>query len=252
VGATLIKQSAVVDVRSYLAGLWSYVQNNTANATWLIERVHSIDELWQRFDVVVVAAGPSSAHIWKDGTAGLKFSMNRGRIFSCVESAGRPLRHAIVAGEYAFPHPSREGVIVCGATKENISLPGEEAGQAENEVVFSTGEAWEPLRDKVAKIYPPVAAATTPISSWHGYRMYIDRGAGKSRLPIVCKHDTLANVWLITGFGSRGLVHHALAARHLVAAIARKEEGVSIEEDDDGKRRNAEDYYGIPKELRVL
>lgn len=223
-GAALLKRSSVVDVRIYLQGLWAYVQDSAANATWLIEQKDiPIEELKHRFDVVVVAAGPSSPLIWRNGTAGLKFSMTRGRIFLCDELFPNDgfdrLSYAILAGEYVFPHPSRDGVIVCGASKENISAAEEMEVDVDCDM---DDDKWASFRDKLIAIYPAAGHVVSPISSWLGYRVYIDRGAGRPKLPVVCKHDTIENTWLITGFGSRGLIHHALAARHLVSAITNK------------------------------
>merc|ERR1711998_262350 len=46
------------------------------------------------------------------------------------------------------------------------------------------------------------------------------------KLPRVGKLPKFPNVWFITGFGSRGLIHHALVADHLVQASLNKDESL--------------------------
>lgn len=42
------------------------------------------------------------------------------------------------------------------------------------------------------------------------------------RLPIVGKLPNYENIWLLTGFGSRGLLHHAVLSDYLCQAIITK------------------------------
>ena len=79
---------------------------------------------------------------------------------------------------------------------------------------------WERMRAAVSPVLPSLTDLQA-VRVWEGRKVHVDRGVGVPKLPVICRHDIFSNVWLMTGLGSRGLIHHALVAEHMAAAIRR-------------------------------
>ena len=129
------------------------------------------------------------------------------------------LNNAVISGEYVIPHPSKSGYLLCGATKENVIQPEQTAWSKCNP------NALDELIPKLVRLYPPLGkidiSSSLKENIWRGVKIYANRSGcmGQPRLPLVTRHPVVSNCWLVTGFGSRGLIHHSTVAKSVIAAI---------------------------------
>jgi glycine/D-amino acid oxidase-like deaminating enzyme len=246
-GAVKIKGSSVIDTRLYLRLLWDYVQSKYRKAEWRRQIIDNLDTITSSsdYDLVIVSPGSSIATLWPSLLPYLHLTIGYHLVYpdpgaappigSCVPP--QPLQYALLSGEYMIPHPSRPNYLLCGATKETTSYhsPRKE---------LSLHAIKPRLHPFLCELYPALETVE-PIETWGGIRTFIKRkprvpatGEKGERytppaLPLIDRHPVLSHVWLMTGFGSRGLIHHSITGDYLAQAI--KQNDISL----------------VPKELRL-
>lgn len=218
-GAAHAPHAVSVDTPSYLRALWALCERLAATAgataSWRREPVRSLRALRAAglYDAVVVAAGSRCAEI--EELASLPLRLCRGQNLRLSNAAG--LAVPLICGKYVVPLPS--GELLCGATfeydaAERAHRPAEPA------------LADEALRSSLSAMHPPIAEAAL-LGGQAGVRALPPRShlgyvpiAG--RLPLHGAGDC----WILTGLGSRGLIHHALLGRAVARAVLSGDEGL--------------------------
>jgi glycine/D-amino acid oxidase-like deaminating enzyme len=237
-GAVRIKGSSVVDTKLYLRLLWDYVQSQYHQAEWSREAIQNPDPLASKYDLVIISPGSSIATLWPSLLPYLHLTIGYHLLYPDPGAvSSNPLNYALLSGEYMIPHPSIPNHVLCGATKETTSYhsPRKELSL----------QAIKPrLHPFLCELYPPMKTVE-PIETWGGIRTFIKR---KPRLcpttengerytppalPLIDRHPEHPHVWVMTGFGSRGLIHHSIVAEYLAKAI------------------DLNDLSTVPKELRL-
>ena len=217
IGGVLFLKSDVVDTPAYLRCLWDLVLASCPAAAWKCDRVStaSMAGLSKRFDAVVVAAGPGVPSLWADGSASaLPFNYVRGQNILYRQDSQRTVSSPMLCGEYIIP--SADGLtITCGSTQEHINELGV---LDELEPAPCLDTATKLLRERLLHLCPVLPASLTVSDCKAGVRVVAKR-CNLGRVPKISRHRLLPNAWLLTGFGSRGLVHHAFAADQLVRAV---------------------------------
>jgi len=228
----IVNGGCVLDPAAYLRGLWSLIQGVGADldkdVKWVSvgakEQLQSITrsvgaEQERVVRICALGAGVLDADIWPDAKVLGKLSAERGRNIILDNKSG--LSDARIRGEYVVPNFGGNKVIL-GATHErewDKSLFGPE-GQA-----TATVDEEPHLEALVGKIVnkgllgmatvKDGACGSVRVSD--GVRVQAQR-THLGRLPLVSRHPKNADTWLVTGFGSRGLIHSALVAKAVVSA----------------------------------
>ena len=133
-----------------------------------------------------------------------------------IEETSKRSIHAILCGEYFVPSSNGNGGII-GATHEY-----DESMLASKP---NLGTASSLLYPKISKMLD-IEQNTAQVLSSKCNRVVCGNRVSSPRthlgkLPMV--GNVFDNVWLVTGMGSRGLLHHAYVAKILSAAIVRQE-----------------------------
>lgn len=242
-GTVVVKQAALVESSAYLKCLWEYILQRCNAAEWRHQRVQSVSELASQYDVVILACGGGIKRLCdkvplpaKNRITSLRLVRGQNLVFRNPTSASGDdsapgdglgnLQHAYLSGEYVLPH-SIEGVPavpwepshwLCGPTHEHITTHQYEEWLAlPEERRTNVNIAEQQLRGRIARLYPALAGETT-LGVTAGTRVVTQRGE-LGRLPIVGRLPGFSNVWVHTGFGSRGLILHALTSQYLFEAI---------------------------------
>ena len=119
--------------------------------------------------------------------------------------------------------------LMCGSTHEHITPEEYESSNGTSEqstcTVTSAKAAVGLLGSKITRLYPPLAESFAnndmqPLAGMAGTRVVTQRSE-LGRLPVVGRLPgyNKRNVWVVTGFGARGLIFHALTAEYLYNAI---------------------------------
>lgn len=159
------------------------------------------------FDLVVVCAGAGIVDLWDAQPSKLTLVRGQNVRYSQPPSSERRLAHGLICGEYVVP--ASDGTLICGATHEH-SLASLHAPP-------DLASATALLSEHVCRLYPPLSVCT-PLSASSGVRVLPPR-THLGKVPLVGRHPTLSNVWMLTGLGSHGLVHHAVMAKMLLASL---------------------------------
>lgn len=225
----------MIDTRLYLRLLWEYVQSLYKDAEWSRQVILNVDSVSKFHDLVIVSPGSSTAILWPALLPYLHLTVGYHLLYPDPGAASNnPLKYSLLSGEYMIPHPSIPNHLLCGATKESTSYhsPRKELSLA----------AIKPrLHPFLCQLYPSLSTVE-PISTWGGVRTFIRRKPIPSEngerftppaLPIIDRHPEHPHIWVMTGFGSRGLIHHSIAGDYLAQAI------------------EANDLSVVPKELRL-
>ncbi len=262
-GSILIKNACVVDSPRYLRSLWEATQQTAAAGLhtaprWNLQVVADSRRLAREYDTVVLASGAGVDRLWNscfcDGddldafyasldcevSPKLRVKLVRGQnlFFDCKFSE----QNAVLCGEYALPAYGWRGysdqrergpdnlsedaqdtsVLCCGATHEHLRseeyrVTNVQANRPDLAV------AHQLLGAKLTSVVPAHVLGGGPIGVSAGVRVVAER-TQLGRLPMAGRHPRLRNVWMLSGFGSRGLLHHALVAQHLVDAICADDE----------------------------
>ena len=219
-GVFSINNIHVIDSPSYLQALWAGMlarYGDSCVMEWEQGHVESIEQEVQggRYDTVVVASGAGVQLLW-GGAGPLPFTYVRGQnlYYEHEEAQCASNFTGTLSGEYVC----RTGkVFVCGATHEYGELDALLAMPPSKE------HASEALTPKVNRLYPRLRGKE-PIDCKAGIRVASPR-THLGRLPVIAQHPLHGRkAWLISGFGSRGLIHHAVFGKMLARAITDQEE----------------------------
>jgi hypothetical protein len=245
-----IQGGCVLDPLCYLDGLWSLLRLTATNMdttlTWVVadarkemEAVRSSPSLSHPDGIRVVricalGAAAVDEHVWPDAPVLNKLGLERGRnIVLNNPSSGNGdgggddgvLRQARIQGEYVVPNFNGKKIIL-GATHE----------RQWDTIGDTTFPAAEPelqmLVEKIAakRLYGHVHGDKVDLSAQNiqvtdGVRVQA-KNTHLGRLPLVSRHPFDQDTWLVTGFGSRGLIHHALVSRAVVQAAIERDVGL--------------------------
>lgn len=210
VGAVRINSSRIVDTPKYLQGIWHYVKGNATEAVWKQCVVDDLSELRLQYDAIAVCCGDSSKDVWEKNSSDiLPLTQTHGQSFLYKDPFERNgLKDALISSKYIIPHPSRPGYLLCGATRESTHRN-------------SRDEDISDALSGIHELYPALRNCQSE-GHWKGNRVIFKRKCS-ANLPVLVSHENIPECWLLTAFGSRGLIHHALLAKYLINAMIHKE-----------------------------
>jgi glycine/D-amino acid oxidase-like deaminating enzyme len=220
VGAMSMSNVYVVDAPVYMLGLWKAIQEMSTDSNckveWVSKNVDDLDVLLADSDAVVLCSGAGSQKLWSNAdpeSAKLPFNYVRGQ--NLIYDGKDLPEIAVLSGEYVVPIQDK---LVCGATHE--------FGQLEDLLIQGPDleKAESLLGDKASSLFPQLQSRS-PISANTGIRVSSQR-TQLGRLPIISRNRLNSKVWMFTGLGSRGLIHHAVVGKYLANAVIKKDEGV--------------------------
>lgn len=164
-----------------------------------------LDALRRDYDHVTVCAGAGLPDLVPGVSS--RVTLVRGQNIIFKSETSHPLDEARICGEYVVP--IGDGMILCGATHEY--------SEAELHSPPNLDLALQTLSPSLQKIYPPLKSCT-PLRAAAGIRVAAPR-THLGKVPLIGRHPEFENVSFLTGFGSHGLVHHALLAKMLVDSV---------------------------------
>ena len=182
--------------------------------SWEMEAVKDIETQLGLYDAVIVASGVGVSTLWplREGEE-LPFKFVRGQNLYYKRADIDIGKAAVLCGEYVCPIGDD---LVCGATHEYGELLDIENKPPNME------QAKALLDEKITRLVPKMDQSN-PYKSKAGIRVASQR-THLGKLPVIAEHPLHpGRLWLLTGFGSRGLIHHALLGRTLANAIVLKE-----------------------------
>ncbi len=179
-----IPEGITVFSRKYLEGL----RRACASAAFVQGRV-GLQDL-SDFDAIIIAAGAGTLDFEECKQLGLK--CNIGQMLICQWEEKIPFS---LLGLGHITPTENPALCMVGSTYEHTSLPDREKALQ--------------LLEKVAVFYPP-ARSFKIVEVRSGVRIAPQEGYR----PVVAK--VRDNVWAFSGFGSRGLLYHALLAKSFV------------------------------------
>lgn len=229
-GGLLLKNGCkVIDVPSYLRGLWkaceSVAQDNKCSLSWT--QINGTANDWlkdngKEDETVVYAAG-----------SGLFDSNLLGEYASCFpvqlvhgqslelryeDSNSNKVNDALLCGKYVSPLSDPAFVLV-GSTHEF------------KETLMPQDEVIRELRDRTFGVAPNVWQQCAVHKVTRGTRVQTERGKN-GRLPIIGQLPA-SNHWVFTGLSSRGLLYHAMYGKILANAILNESEDHLTNSDGD-------------------
>ena len=190
-----IPNGVTVFMRRYLEGLWLACQRR--GATLVQERITDLSEL-EKMDVAIVATGAQSPQLVECPS----FELVKGQAIVCHWNRA-PLPWSVSSQGHLSP---TEDPLLCeiGSTYEHqFSHPN------------PTSEGEEELRYKIGLFYPEAQKI-----SFHSARAGIRLCPKQGYRPLV-KRNSLKS-WIITGFGSKGLIYHGLLSSDLIKMIIKE------------------------------
>lgn len=192
----LIKNGYCVYGQDYLKGLWQACQQ--AGAHWKAQEVQSLDEL-AGFDGVVLATGASVSLASQRAQVAIR--PVKGQLLQLKwPTQIPPLSMPVNAHVYCIMAPDGRSCFVGGTYEHHYASSAPDVEVASHL-----------LMPKVAQMLPFLAGAEI-LAIRAGVR-----GATPNHRPLMRQIDT--KVWLLAGFGSKGLLYHALLARELAEQI---------------------------------
>mmetsp|Transcript_105003 Transcript_105003/g.185491 ORF Transcript_105003/g.185491 Transcript_105003/m.185491 type:complete len:288 (+) Transcript_105003:1-864(+) len=214
----------VVDPVQYLLGLWEVVQAQAkANGQmihWERKKVKHWSDLALDLpseglrEVTICAMGIGIMELWNDANLSLPLTLVRGRNIVVERPEGVSKNDALLRGEYVVPNYGGQKLIL-GATHEWEWSPGESEGED------AIQKLWATLQEKGFLEGEFATLGTAAVDSYTDAVRLKARRTHVGRIPIVARHPKKHDVWVMTGFGARGLIHHAnLAELVLKAALA--------------------------------
>jgi glycine/D-amino acid oxidase-like deaminating enzyme len=228
-----LKQSAIIYTPLYLQLLWRFVQSKSSKSTWIKQVVPNLDILKNQYDVIVIASGYTSPIYFPNHNLHVRFIEGKNLHYS---SDNLSLNHGVLSGEYLVPRPHLHNTI-CGTSHEHKNFLTHDAildyyngittAYSTSDIFIKQGQ--EKLLSRCQKFYPIIHENIPVQHVSSGVRLATTR-TNMGRLPIVGRHLEHENVWIISGFGSRGLLYHALMAKYLAAAIEHNQENGYIPE----------------------
>jgi len=225
-GAAVMRGTLRINMPVYLQGLWRAVkaigEEAAVNIKWTSKSIRDsadVDSVSANHDIVIVCSGIGVVKHWTSWDNGenlpLKFVRGQNLIFD--SDSDLKLSESLLCGEYIVPCGFGNGksYILAGATHEYESL----------DVLLAQGEAPDKevalslLREKLTRIHPALASRTP--SDCNAAVRVVSKRTHEGKLPLIAS-STDYRRWLLTGFGSRGVIHHGLYAKTLIDAVSKK------------------------------
>lgn len=191
-----IKTGISVYTDEYMRGLWLACQN--LGAVFQQHEVKSLEEL-KDFNLIIIAMGPRCCSINELSRLPLRYT--KGQILELIWPKGLPpLPMALNGNVYCVMLRDQKRCLV-GSTYEKVF--------STSEVDFETAKKL--ILPKLVELYPPLTEAEI-IDCRAGIRV-----STPQHLPLIQKINS--RCYVITGFGSKGLLYHALYSQKLVNLI---------------------------------
>ncbi len=251
-GAVRVKNAVLVNSPVYLNALWAAIAQNCPDVEWKLRRIESIGELSTQYDAVILACGAGILKLCNDvalpvGNKVDSIRLVRGQnaLFErndATEDDTTNKQDIYLSGEYVIPYtPPADTNFINGkdttGKKKHYLLGGcthEHITSLQYEQLYSTGDKHPDLsvlqkqiHHRLQRLYPTMHRDYTPVRTTAGTKVVTNRGT-LGRLPVVgrlhTQNQALSNVWIHTGFGSRGLILHALTSNYLSEAIIHNDE----------------------------
>lgn len=216
IGSAIIKNSIHINCPMYLKGMWDYINANS-DANWITKDIvkEEFTSLCKRHHDIVIAScstGIASLYDRDDNDLVLKNIQNvRGQNLF-IKMNDQDKMNNIISGQYVTcSELNDEKIYVCGATHEYMKEMKDLQGPininvARNMLMDGLSVLHKDLKDR------DVIGANT------GVRLVTPKSK-HGRLPFIRRHKTFNNTWFVGGFGSHGLIHHALIADVLTESI---------------------------------
>lgn len=152
-------------------------------------------------DHVIYATGSSikNHHEWRF----LPFKTTKGQLLDLTYKSPLPLHESVSSMGYFAFMPSTPNRLVVGSTYEHSydNLRTDEKGK-------------QYLYNKLDRTLPGLSDLPHSVGMWSGERISL-----KDHKPIVGKHPEKKNVYLLSGLGSKGMIHGRYLAKQLVSSI---------------------------------
>jgi glycine/D-amino acid oxidase-like deaminating enzyme len=214
-----IKDSMIINSKLYLKSLWKVVQESS-DASWIETKIDNLQELTEKYDIVVIAAGAGTPFLWPSDS---KYELNIRYVCGSnlvFENSNR-LTVSCVGNQYIVPQVENgQSVLVGGATHDHRKMTSE----------MYWNDEYSPSIEDCSKAFLPKLLAMNPelsklkiLDIQSGTRLATLR-TDLGRAPIVGRHSFISNCWVLSGFSSRGLLYHSLMSEFLLSAL---------EKDDD-------------------
>lgn len=217
--AAFLPKAFVVDTKPYMQALWKECQN--LGVRWLPETVHNVEAILGRsegrYDTVIICAGAEVCGI--SDLAHVPITACRGQNVFVKTEATFP-EVPVIAGKYVIPDYFGHGVLV-GATFEYGEGQSIDSFLSEGNKI-DTESAVEELKESVERLVPSFFSQREVLGANAGLRALPPRSEAGS-VPIACRLSGLdknVSAWVVTGLGSRGLLHHAYLGRVVAHAVA--------------------------------
>jgi glycine/D-amino acid oxidase-like deaminating enzyme len=229
--ALLAKKAMVVDTPMYLRALWDAC-HDSGRVMWKQQRVDAFEDLFHDFDTVIICAGAGARAVSNLASLPILACKGQNLILRPRSLMGGSMASLpalpVISGKYVVPDLFRgSGTLLAGATFEYCDDREYDprlfaAGLTPPDIDYALRELSEPL----GVIAPMLLDLWEPVTVNCGVRALPPRSADGS-IPMageITGAPTGKSAWLITGLGSRGLLHHAmlgkLVARAAISGIA--------------------------------
>ena len=191
-----IKSAIEVNTPLYLKGLWLSCEKK--GAVFTRQAIKDLDQL-SDFDVTIIAAGGSCKQFSELDHLSLYYT--KGQVLELEWPEGLPqMPFPINSHVYLVMKPDGKSCIV-GATYEK------EYADADSDLKVAVAE----ILPRAIELIPELAGSKV-LACYSGIRV-----STPDHMPLV--KQFAKNRWVITGFGSKGLLYHALYAERLARAI---------------------------------
>lgn len=245
-----IKNAIIIHAEKYLISLWKSIQLQVPEAKWVIKPIESVQSLSKNHDIIVLAAGAGIPFLWDHKPSDSRrtdqgsyrnpsykmFAKFAKGINYIVPNHGHSsqqiaLSHALLAGEYIVPKTdtSEKDILICGASHDHLDL---DSSIYQDVLVSASPPGFEDAKliERLTTLlpsFPNLLKESDKIRTSSGVRL-VTRRTDFGKIPIVGKHPTFPNTWIIAGLGSRGLLYHSLMSEYLTSAILSDESVIPL------------------------
>lgn len=218
----IYRKGAVVHTEAYFRALWKACEQS-GQIEWVQERVSAFENLLDDFDSVIVCAGAASRAISNIACLSIMPCRGQNIRYRPRQPSTKAAEYPVISGKYIVPDLfTGSGTVLAGATFEYCDA----AKESPQEFVIGTTPpnlefAVQELAEHLQRLSPMLSELWEPVESFAGVRALPPRSLEGS-IPIAGEIRSVPNrktAWLLTGLGSRGLLHHAFLAKVLARAV---------------------------------
>lgn len=215
IGGAVIKNSINVNCPLYLESMWAYI-NSSSDARWITADINKEDftSLCGTNDIVIAACSTGIARLHDindDDKLLKKLKYVRGQNIY-IKMNDNDKMNNIINGQYAVcKELESEPVYLCGATHEYMKDDEELLGPPNIEVAKLL------LMDELSMLNKDLRNRDV-IGANAGVRLTTIR-TKHGKIPFIRRHQSDDHVWFVGGFGSHGLIHHALIADMIATSV---------------------------------